>query len=417
MAPPRIVAEDAQEILGERRADGAERRRADEHELRPAEKKGRESSRPSRMKTYAPPSPGTPRQLGQRERAAQGEQPAGDPHDMSGSGPGKLVGDPAGERKIPEPMVEPMSTATALQSPSCRFRGIRAVVEVAMGWSRSVALPYPVAGSEYRSWDWHTDHRRARRSLDRASGPICHFATDYSLLAQGVVRSSTRFDFPSAPSDAHLLADGLFWLSVACCAIAQFFIIRSVRRAGVPNRRRSAAGAADGGRVGRPARLSAWPSCSTSPGAPCRPNRPRPACELSRCVAIPTASFASPARTSCSAQSSASPAPGWAVATTGPSVTAVFSAAEPARPIIEVSHRYLASILLLSLIAPFVGWRRRERAWRGRTRGVLRSRARRRTRRLGALLGAVTVKLGNAPFATLAHWTVAMSLVATPSRR
>jgi heme A synthase len=30
-----------------------------------------------------------------------------------------------------------------------------------------------------------------------------------------------------------------------------------------------------------------------------------------------------------------------------------------------------------------------------------------------ALLGAVTVKLGNAPFATLAHWTVAMSLVAT----
>jgi heme A synthase len=29
-----------------------------------------------------------------------------------------------------------------------------------------------------------------------------------------------------------------------------------------------------------------------------------------------------------------------------------------------------------------------------------------------ALLGAVTVKLGNAPFATLAHWTVAMSLVA-----
>ena len=24
-------------------------------------------------------------------------------------------------------------------------------------------------------------------------------------------------------------ADGLFWLSVACCAIAQFFILRSVR--------------------------------------------------------------------------------------------------------------------------------------------------------------------------------------------
>jgi heme/copper-type cytochrome/quinol oxidase subunit 2 len=32
-------------------------------------------------------------------------------------------------------------------------------------------------------------------------------------------------------------ADGLFWLSVACCALAQFFIIRSVgaaRRASAP---------------------------------------------------------------------------------------------------------------------------------------------------------------------------------------
>ena len=27
----------------------------------------------------------------------------------------------------------------------------------------------------------------------------------------------------------HSFADGLFWLSVACCATAQFFIIRSVR--------------------------------------------------------------------------------------------------------------------------------------------------------------------------------------------
>lgn len=27
----------------------------------------------------------------------------------------------------------------------------------------------------------------------------------------------------------NLFADGLFWLSVACCAIAQVFIIRSVR--------------------------------------------------------------------------------------------------------------------------------------------------------------------------------------------
>jgi len=82
--------------------------------------------------------------------------------------------------------------------------------------------------------------------------------------------------------------------------------------------------------------------------------------------------------------------------------------------IIEVSHRYLASVLLLALIATFaVAWRRRGEAGVGGRGGVLRMAG------LGvalgfsaALLGAATVKLGNAPFATLAHWTVAMSLVA-----
>jgi heme a synthase len=83
--------------------------------------------------------------------------------------------------------------------------------------------------------------------------------------------------------------------------------------------------------------------------------------------------------------------------------------------IIEVSHRYLASVLLLALIATFVvALRRRASAGVGSRGGVLRMAG------LGvalgfsaALLGALTVKLGNAPFATLAHWTVAMSLVAT----
>jgi len=83
--------------------------------------------------------------------------------------------------------------------------------------------------------------------------------------------------------------------------------------------------------------------------------------------------------------------------------------------IVEVSHRYLASILLLALIATLgVAWRRRDEPGVGGRGGVLRMAG------LGvalgfsaALLGAVTVKLGNAPFATLAHWTVAMSLVAT----
>lgn len=83
--------------------------------------------------------------------------------------------------------------------------------------------------------------------------------------------------------------------------------------------------------------------------------------------------------------------------------------------IIEVSHRYLASILLLSLVALLIAaWRRRGEPGVAGPGGVLRSAA--LAVALGfsaALLGAMTVKLGNAPFATLAHWTVAMSLVAT----
>ena len=83
--------------------------------------------------------------------------------------------------------------------------------------------------------------------------------------------------------------------------------------------------------------------------------------------------------------------------------------------IIEVSHRYLASILLLSLIGLMIAaYRRRTEPGVGGRGGVLRSAT--LAVALGfsaALLGAMTVKLGNAPFATLAHWTVAMSLVAT----
>ena len=82
--------------------------------------------------------------------------------------------------------------------------------------------------------------------------------------------------------------------------------------------------------------------------------------------------------------------------------------------VIEVTHRYLASILLLSLLALLAAaWRRRTEPGVGGAGGVLRSTA--LAVALGvsaALLGAMTVKLGNATFATLAHWTVAMSVVA-----
>lgn len=82
--------------------------------------------------------------------------------------------------------------------------------------------------------------------------------------------------------------------------------------------------------------------------------------------------------------------------------------------IIEVTHRYLASILLLSLVLMFVAaWRRRAEPDVSGSGGVLRMAGLAVALGFGAaLLGAVTVKLGNAPLATVAHWTVAMSLVA-----
>jgi heme a synthase len=82
--------------------------------------------------------------------------------------------------------------------------------------------------------------------------------------------------------------------------------------------------------------------------------------------------------------------------------------------IVEVTHRYLASFLLLSIGALLVAaWRRRDVPGVAGRGGVMRAAA--LALSLGvsaALLGALTVKLGNAPFATLAHWTIAMALVA-----
>ncbi len=82
--------------------------------------------------------------------------------------------------------------------------------------------------------------------------------------------------------------------------------------------------------------------------------------------------------------------------------------------IVEVSHRYLASILVIAVsVMVLTAWRRRGEPGIAGAGGVLRS-------ALGALvavfaaaiLGGITVKLGNAPFATVAHWLVAMTLLA-----
>jgi heme A synthase len=82
--------------------------------------------------------------------------------------------------------------------------------------------------------------------------------------------------------------------------------------------------------------------------------------------------------------------------------------------VVEVSHRYLASILTLTVLTmAFVAFRNRREPGGGGKGGVLRS-------ALGAvaavftaaILGGVTVKMGNAPWATVAHWLVAMTLLA-----
>jgi heme A synthase len=82
--------------------------------------------------------------------------------------------------------------------------------------------------------------------------------------------------------------------------------------------------------------------------------------------------------------------------------------------VVEVTHRYLATILLTSVaLMTLTAWRRRREIGIGGKGGALRS-------SLGALgavlfaaaLGGVTVKFGNAPWATVAHWLVAMTVLA-----
>ena len=82
--------------------------------------------------------------------------------------------------------------------------------------------------------------------------------------------------------------------------------------------------------------------------------------------------------------------------------------------VVEVTHRYLASILLASVaFMALAAFRRRGEPGVAGRRGVLRS----SLGSLGAVLlaaalGGVTVKFGNAPWATVAHWLVAMTVLA-----
>src|SRR5205823_11053439 len=74
----------------------------------------------------------------------------------------------------------------------------------------------------------------------------------------------------------------------------------------------------------------------------------------------------------------------------------------------------LPSILMLTVAAlAITAWRHRRASGVGGPGGALRTALGALVAVIGAaVLGGVTVKLGNAPYATVAHWTVAMTLLA-----
>jgi heme a synthase len=82
--------------------------------------------------------------------------------------------------------------------------------------------------------------------------------------------------------------------------------------------------------------------------------------------------------------------------------------------IVEVSHRYLASILVITVLSlAFVAYRHRAEPGVGGPGGALRSAVGAVAAVFAAaILGGVTVKMENAPWATVAHWLVAMTLLA-----
>jgi heme A synthase len=85
--------------------------------------------------------------------------------------------------------------------------------------------------------------------------------------------------------------------------------------------------------------------------------------------------------------------------------------------IIEWTHRLLASLLILTFATlAFAAWRWRDEPGVGGRGGVLRAAVLALSLAvLAALFGMVTVFLGNAPLATVGHWTIAAATVATLS--
>jgi heme A synthase len=83
--------------------------------------------------------------------------------------------------------------------------------------------------------------------------------------------------------------------------------------------------------------------------------------------------------------------------------------------VVEWTHRLLASVLVVTVVAfAIAAWRARREPHVGGRGGVLRAALLAVAAVFAAaILGAVTVKLGNTPYATVAHWLLAMTLFAT----
>ena len=194
----------------------------------------------SRMKTYSPPVAGNALATSASVSAPHSTKMPPKSHtESSGSGPGSLSAMPAGDRKIPEPIVEPMSTATALKRPS--RRGSRDGAAAEGGWC---ALPLSII-----------QPRRLRGTLR-------------ARLAAHRMRRHISLIIPT------FLSDAIFWLAAACCVFAQAAIVRSALRARAQRPDGSASPSrADRGRVDDRAGDHAGAGARAARGVRCIPRR------------------------------------------------------------------------------------------------------------------------------------------------
>ena len=132
--------------------------------------------------------------------------------EKSGSGPGSRSAMLAGERKMPEPIVVPMTTATALHKPSRRgsAEGGSTVVDSGMG-----------------------QYARLRVVVGEGRGRLECAKCLKDAHATVTFRLATMHNH-SIVSPA--LAKALFWAAVALCTVAHLAILRSVTRS-MPGRR------------------------------------------------------------------------------------------------------------------------------------------------------------------------------------